>query len=132
MTSTILIVDDASIVRKQVTSAIQKMGHIVVEAVDGIDALSKLDACPDTSLIVCDVHMPNMNGLEFLERLHARGSNIPVIMLTAEGEPESIRRAKALGARAWIVKPFKPESFVTVVEKLMANSPPSSAASGQG
>ncbi len=127
MTSTILIVDDATIVRRQVASAIQKMGHTIVEAVDGVDALTKLEEYPNTSLIVCDVHMPNMNGLELLERLSARGSTIPVIMLTAEGEPESIRRAKALGARAWIVKPFRPEAFVTVVAKLVPSAPAASA-----
>jgi two-component system chemotaxis response regulator CheY len=127
MTTTILVIDDALMVRKQVGNALAAMGYAVMEAIDGVDALEKLDDCPTTKLIVCDVHMPNMNGLEFLERLSERGSAIPVVMLTAEGEPDLIRRAKALGARAWIVKPFKSESLAAVVTKLAPITAPDPA-----
>jgi two-component system chemotaxis response regulator CheY len=103
----ILIVDDASMVRRQVAGALQKIGYSVLEAIDGVDALQKVDDNPSTKLIMLDIHMPNMNGLEFLEQLRTRGSTIPVIVLTAEAEPEVIRRAKELGAKAWLIKPLK-------------------------
>ena len=73
----------------------------------------------DTRLVVCDVNMPRMSGIEFLETLHERrGRRIPVVMLTTEGQPELIARAKALGAIGWIVKPFKPELLVATAKKL--------------
>ena len=113
----ILVVDDASMVRRQVAGALKTLGYAVIEAFDGVDALAKLDASPDVHLIMLDIHMPNMNGIEFLERLRARGSTIPVIVLTAEAEPEVIRRAKELGAKAWLVKPLKVDLLIATVRK---------------
>jgi two-component system chemotaxis response regulator CheY len=118
MATSVLVVDDSMMVRKQVGSALKGQGYDVVEAVDGVDALEKLDAHPDTKLIVCDVNMPKMNGLEFLEQLAARNSSIPVVMLTTEGQPELIQRAKSLGAKGWLVKPFKPDYLTATAKKL--------------
>ncbi len=117
MTS-VLVVDDSLMVRKQVGAALRGMGYGVIEAADGVDALEKLALNADTRLIVCDVNMPRMNGLEFLESLMARGSTVPVVMLTTEGQPELIQRAKSLGAKGWIVKPFKPEFLTATAKKL--------------
>jgi len=116
--TTILVIDDSMMVRKQVGAALKGLGYSILEAVDGVDALEKLDGSPDTRLIVCDVNMPRMNGLEFLERLSARGSDVPVVMLTTEGQPELIQRAKSLGAKGWLVKPFKPEFLAATAKKL--------------
>jgi len=113
----ILVVDDALMVRRQVAGALQKLGYAVLEAFDGVDALEKLDATPTVKLIMLDIHMPNMNGIEFLERLRARGATIPVIVLTAEAEPEVIRRAKELGAKAWLVKPLKLDLLAATITK---------------
>ena len=111
-------------VRKQVAGALQKLGHTVVEAFDGVDALKQLDESPTVKLIMLDIHMPNMNGLELLERLRALGTTIPVIVLTAEAEPEVIRRAKELGARAWLIKPLKLDLLAAAVGKAVSpNSP---------
>jgi len=117
MTS-VLVVDDSMLVRKQVGSALKSQGYNVVEAVDGADALEKLAGNPDTKLIVCDVNMPRMNGLEFLEQLAARNSGVPVVMLTTEGQAELIQRAKSLGAKGWLVKPFKPDYLTATAKKL--------------
>lgn len=121
MSTTILVIDDSLLVRQQVGRALAGAGFSIVEAADGIDALQKLAGSPGTGLIVCDVNMPRMNGLEFLERLNANGSKVPVVMLTTEGQPELIQRAKVLGAKGWIVKPFKPEMLVAAARKLTAN-----------
>jgi two-component system, chemotaxis family, chemotaxis protein CheY len=114
----ILVVDDSLMVRRQVTAALKGLGYTIVEAVDGLDALEKLEASPGIGLIVCDVNMPRMNGIEFLERLSGRGSSVPVVMLTTEGQPELMQRAKSLGAKGWLVKPFKPEFLVATANKL--------------
>ena len=118
MTTSILVIDDSLMVRRQVANTLKGLGYAVVEAVDGLDALQKLDETPDTQLIVCDVNMPRMNGIEFLERLSARGSTVPVVMLTTEGQPELIQRAKSLGAKGWLLKPFKAEFLTATAKKL--------------
>jgi two-component system, chemotaxis family, chemotaxis protein CheY len=123
MSTTVLVIDDSLMVREQVSKALAGAGFSIVEAQDGIDALQKLDASPEVKLIVCDVNMPRMNGLQFLERLRKDGGalRLPVVMLTTEGQPELIQRAKALGAKGWIVKPFKPELLVAAAKKLTAS-----------
>lgn len=118
MTMTILVIDDSLMIRKQVGTTLKAIGYAVVEAADGVEALQRLDQSPDTCLIVCDVNMPHMNGIEFLEQLNARGSVVPVVMLTTEGQPELITKAKTLGAKGWILKPFKPELLAAAVKKL--------------
>jgi len=118
MGATILVVDDSQMVRQQVSRALTAAGFSMIEACDGLDAHQKLESTTGIRLIVCDVNMPRMNGIEFLEKLSASGSSIPVVMLTTEGQPELIQRAKALGAKGWIVKPFKPEMLVAAARKL--------------
>jgi two-component system chemotaxis response regulator CheY len=86
-----------------------------VEATDGVDALEKLMTHADVRLVVCDINMPRMNGIEFLERVR---QGLPVVMLTTEGHPELIQQAKALGAKGWLVKPFKPDLLVAAARKL--------------
>jgi len=122
MGATVLVVDDSQMVRQQVSQALGGAGFTIVEAVDGQDALEKIAARPELGLVVCDVNMPRMNGLEFLEKLRQKegGARIAVVMLTTEGQPDLIQRAKALGAKGWVVKPFKPEQLAAVARKLTA------------
>jgi two-component system, chemotaxis family, chemotaxis protein CheY len=124
MSAKILIIDDSTMVRQQVSRALTGAGFVMIQAVDGLDALEKLAGNPDTRLVVCDVNMPKMNGLEFLESVsrsgHARG--VPIVMLTTEGQAEMIQRAKDLGAKGWIVKPFKPELLIAAVKKVTAQA----------
>jgi CheY-like chemotaxis protein len=124
MTTQILVVDDAAMVRAQVRGALQSGDYEVFEARDGLEALEQLRAHPEVRLIVLDIHMPNMNGLECLESLHAAGSTTPVVILTAEAAPEIIRRAKALGAKAWLKKPLKVEVLRATVAKAVSPNEP--------
>jgi two-component system chemotaxis response regulator CheY len=119
LSTNILVVDDAAVVRKQVRKALERAGYTAIEAVDGAEGLDKVAANPHIRLVVCDVHMPRMNGIEFLEQLRERASPIPVLMLTAEAHPDLVRRAQHLGARGWIMKPLKLESLVAVVKKVV-------------
>lgn len=116
----ILIVDDSRTIRQQVNFTLNKGGFEVVEAEDGKDGIEKLKANPDISVIISDVNMPNMNGLEMVEAINADGSlaHPPIVMLTTEGSGELVDRAKKAGAKGWLVKPFKPEQLVAVVTKL--------------
>jgi two-component system chemotaxis response regulator CheY len=110
----ILVVDDSASIRQQVTMCLNEGGYEVVEATDGLDALEKRAGC---AMVLCDINMPRMNGLEFVEQVGPTG--LPVVMLTTEGKPELVARAKKAGAKGWMVKPFKPEQLLAVVNKLV-------------
>ena len=116
----ILIVDDSRTIRQQVSFTLVKGGYTVLEAEDGKDGLVKLKANLDVAMIISDVNMPNMNGLEMVEAISqdATMNKIPIVMLTTEGAVELIDRAKKAGAKGWIVKPFKPEHLVAAAKKL--------------
>jgi two-component system, chemotaxis family, chemotaxis protein CheY len=122
MSSKVMVVDDSMMVRQQVGAALTAAGFSVLEAADGAEALDKLDRSPDTALVVLDVNMPNMSGLEMLESLKKKAASVPVVMLTTEGQPRLMQQAKALGAKGWIVKPFKPDLLVAAVRKLTART----------
>ena len=116
----VIVIDDSRTARAQVKNALADAGFDVVEAVDGRDGLAKIEANADAALIFCDVNMPNMSGLEMLHALRESGNTTtaPFVMLTTEAEPELVRQAKIAGAKAWIVKPFKPELLLAAAKKL--------------
>jgi two-component system chemotaxis response regulator CheY len=122
MSKKILIVDDSRTIRQQVSFTLSKGGFTVVEAEDGKDGIAKLGANEDIAMIISDVNMPNMNGIEMVEAIKADGkySAVPIVMLTTEGSAELIERAKAAGAKGWLVKPFKPDQLIAAVNKLTA------------
>jgi two-component system chemotaxis response regulator CheY len=117
----VLIVDDSKTIRQQVNFTLAKTGLTVVEAEDGVDGIAKLKANPDVAMIISDVNMPNMNGLDMVEAINGDGSltHPPIVMLTTEGSGELVDRAKKAGARGWLVKPFKPDQLVAIVTKLV-------------
>ena len=120
MSKKILIVDDSRTIRQQVSFTLSKGGFEVVEAEDGQDGIAKLKENADIAVIISDVNMPNMNGLEMVEAINADSgvSHPPIVMLTTEGSGELVDRAKKAGAKGWLVKPFKPDQLVAVVNKL--------------
>jgi len=120
MAGTILLIDDSETVRQQVRRTLVGAGYEVLEASDGVDGLEKIRRRrADLFLALCDINMPRMNGLEMLEHLHRDGSTLPVVMLTTEGQPLLIRRAKQAGAKGWIVKPIKPEPLLAAVTRVL-------------
>jgi two-component system chemotaxis response regulator CheY len=119
MSKTVMVVDDSSSFRTVVKLALQKAGYTVIEAGDGKDAVGKLGG-QKINLIVCDVNMPNMDGLAFLRHIKAMTAYkfTPVIMLTTESQESKKAEGRAAGARAWITKPFQPSQLVEAVNKL--------------
>ena len=122
MTKKVMIVDDSRTVRQQVAAALGPAGFEVLEAQDGQEALDRMKGTPDLSLIICDVNMPRMNGLEMLSIARESGLSAPVVMLTTEGRADLIEKAKRAGARGWLVKPFKPDQLVAVAKKLTGSN----------
>ena len=120
MAKTILIIDDSVSLRQVVGMALDAAGYQVIEACDGRDALDKLTGTK-IHLMICDVNMPNMDGITFLKELRTLPSYkfTPVIMLTTEAGEDKKKEGQAAGARAWVVKPFKPEQLLVAVAKLI-------------
>ncbi|HEU4581975.1 MAG TPA: response regulator [Polyangiaceae bacterium] len=120
MPKKVLIIDDSSSVRRQLSTALGKAGFVVLEAADGMEGAEQIRAETDLALVICDVNMPRMSGLDLLERLQPELAQrqLPVVMLTTEGQPEAMTRAKKWGAKGWIVKPFKEQLLLGAVQKL--------------
>jgi two-component system chemotaxis response regulator CheY len=120
MAKTIMVIDDSDTLRQVVSVTLQKSGYETIDAADGKEALAKLTG-RKIHLIICDVYMPNMDGITFLKELRKipEYKFTPVLMLTTESQEKKKMEGKAAGARAWIVKPFKPEQILSAVEKLV-------------
>lgn len=118
----ILVVDDSSTVRNEVGDFLKSNGLNVAFAVDGGDGLAKLKADPAIKLVVCDVNMPNMDGLTMAEKVRTELKNtaVNIIMLTTENSPMMKERGKAAGIKGWIVKPFKGDAVIAAFKKLVA------------
>jgi two-component system chemotaxis response regulator CheY len=119
---TILVVDDSITILELLTEALEPEGYKTLHATDGQDALAKLVSRNDIVLVMCDVNMPRMGGLDLLASAHARGIDVPFLMLTTEASPGLMERAKSLGAKGWMVKPVKPQLLVGAVKSTIAKS----------
>jgi two-component system chemotaxis response regulator CheY len=120
MAKKIVVIDDSRTARQQVFNALAGTAYELIEAVDGNDGLRQIALNNDASLVICDINMPNMNGLDMLRALRAAqpAAQMPIVMLTTEAQPELIQQAKEAGVKGWIVKPFKPALFLAAVRKL--------------
>ena len=116
----IMTVDDSPSLRQMVCVVLRGADYEVIEAVDGVNALSKLSG-QEVHLFLVDVNMPNMGGLEFTRQIRAMPEYkfIPIVFLTTESSAEKKLEGKAAGATAWIIKPFDPDQLLAVVKKVM-------------
>jgi two-component system, chemotaxis family, chemotaxis protein CheY len=117
MARTVLVVDDSPIIRRRVSELLVGAGYQVLEAPDGVEGDQVAASNPTLSMIIADINMPRMNGLEMLAAIRSRG-DVPVVMLTTEGSPQVMQQAKAAGATAWLVKPFKNDHLLQTVKKI--------------
>ncbi len=120
MAKTILFVEDSASVRQVMTTTLKREGYDVITAVDGQDALTKLDG-KKIHLIISDVNMPNMDGLTFVKKAKQLPAYkfTPIIMLTTETQESKMSEGKAAGVKAWIVKPFQPPHLLAAVSQLI-------------
>ena len=116
----IMNVDDSASIRQMVAFTLKKEGHEVISAEDGQIGLdtAKLEK---VDMILCDVNMPNMDGITMVSEVRKLPNCkfIPIIMLTTESQPEMKQKGKDAGATGWIVKPFKPEQLIGVLNKVL-------------
>lgn len=115
----ILLVDDAAFMRKVIKDTLSKNGYTDLhEAVDGADAVEKFtELAPD--LVIMDITMPNMDGLEALKAMKAKNPACNVVMCSAMGQEAMVIEAIQSGAKDFIVKPFKPDRIMKTVSSIV-------------
>jgi two-component system chemotaxis response regulator CheY len=116
----ILVVDDASLVRRYYRAALEECGFEVDEALNGLEALEKLSAASFDVLVV-DVNMPQMDGLTFIEAVRQRAlpvASTPAVITSTESKPQDVAAAQAAGANFYLIKPVAPERLTECVAML--------------
>jgi two-component system chemotaxis response regulator CheY len=116
----ILIVDDSPTVRQQLRLCLETGGYTVVEAVNGKAGLEQAEKTK-VNMVISDVNMPIMNGIDFIRELRKRPTyqTTPVFVLTTESGANYAQMGKEAGATVWIVKPFKPEMLLKGIKKVL-------------
>jgi len=117
----ILVVDDEAKMRRILEMALKGMGHQVEQAGDGVEALAAIDNAP-FDLVLTDLRMPRMDGIELLRELRQRGEEVPVIVLTAYGTIETAVEAMKSGALDYIIRPFEMDTVELAVNRALAMS----------
>ncbi len=120
MSKCIMTVDDSASIRQMVSFTLKGAGYEVIEAVDGKDALSKLNG-KAVNMILTDLNMPNLDGIGLIKGVRSIPAYkfIPIVMLTTESQEARKLEGKSAGATGWIIKPFKPEQLIAVVKKVI-------------
>jgi two-component system chemotaxis response regulator CheY len=118
--ATILTVDDTASMRQMISFTLNSVGHEVIQACDGKEALQLLQG-KKVDLVIADVNMPNMDGITLVKNLREQPDHkfTPILMLTTESQESKRQQGKVAGATGWIVKPFNPEQLLNVVKKVL-------------
>lgn len=116
----IMTVDDSLSMRQMVRATLERAGYEVVEASDGVDALSYAREHP-VDLVITDVNMPRMDGISLVRALRALDAYrlTPIILLTTESRQERKLEGKKAGATGWMVKPFDPEQLLATMTRVL-------------
>ncbi|WP_286922943.1 response regulator transcription factor [Lysinibacillus sp. UBA6686] len=114
----LLVVDDDGYIRELVKVFLQNEGLVVIEATDGVDALSKL-AAEKVDMVVMDIMMPNMDGWTLCEEIRSFDTDLPILMLTAKGETSQKVKGFQLGTDDYLVKPFEPAELIVRVKSIL-------------
>ena len=123
----ILIIDDSQLIHSMYRLVLNRYnGCRIADAMNGLEALDLLSRENDFDLILLDINMPVMNGLQFMEKIKSENlyRHIPIIVISTEGKEEDTLRALKLGAWGYVVKPFKPHVLYDLIEKVAAKKPP--------
>jgi two-component system chemotaxis response regulator CheY len=121
MAQKILVVEDSQLLHRMFDMVLTRgPGFQVVHAMNGKEGLERLAENPDVEVILLDINMPQMNGLEFLGKVQAEAGlkDIPVVIVSTEGKEEDIIRGLRAGAKAYIKKPFQAPDLLKVIEKV--------------
>ncbi len=120
MLKKVIVIDDSALIHQMYKMVLMRYKCQIIGALNGQDGLDKLSKNPDAGLVLLDINMPVMNGLEFIKKVKELGKydHIPIIIVSTEGKEEDTMRGLALGAKGYVKKPFQPSDLHALVEKL--------------
>jgi len=121
MSQSILVVDDSRTILLSLRNILTKQGYVTRTAIGGTEALGCLDEGFTPDLIITDLHMPGMSGIDLIEALRERSDArfTPILMLTTETGMAKREEAKKAGATGWLVKPVRPRRLVDILKRVM-------------
>ena len=119
-TLNILVVDDDNVMHNLLSTFIRELGHQSHSVYNGTDAFQAVQDQP-FDLVLTDVRMPGMDGLELLQKIREHDPNLPVVVITGHGDPEMEDQAKALGAHNFFIKPIGLRQFMQLVQDILTS-----------
>ena len=124
MLKKVLIVDDSALIHQMYKMMLMRYKCAIVAAQNGQAGLDKLAQHADVDLVLLDINMPVMNGLDFIKKVKELGTyeHIPIIISSTEGKEEDTKRGIALGARGYVTKPVQPSELHAVIESFLPGS----------
>jgi CheY-like chemotaxis protein len=131
-TRKVLVVEDSRLIHKMYEVMLRPC--MLIAAHDGCEGLARLAEHPDADVIILDINMPHMTGLEFLEQVKGKPeyASIPVVIVSTEGKEEDVARGLRAGAAAYLKKPFQREDLLKIIGRLVPAQAAQQAPSGQG
>jgi len=123
MPSTVLIVDDSATILMSMEAILHKAGLTVAKAASGEEAVTKLQGGLKPNLIITDIHMPGMNGIDLIRKVRGMSGYqfIPILVVTTESQQAKRDEARAAKATGWLVKPVQPDDLIRVVKQILPN-----------
>lgn len=119
MAKTIFVIDDSAVMRSSVKQNLEMAGFKVETAIDGVDGVTRLKSGLRPDLIITDINMPKMDGIEFIRQARAILRFTPILVLTTESQSSKRDEAKKLGATGWLVKPVGGNDLLKVVKQVV-------------
>lgn len=120
MVKKVIVVDDSALIHQMYKMVLMRYKCKIINALNGQEGLDKLAQNPDADLVLLDINMPLMNGLEFIKKVKELGKydNVPIVIVSTEGREEDTMRGLSLGAKGYVKKPFQPSDLHALIEKI--------------
>ncbi len=121
--TTIFLVDDSATVLMSMETILKKAGYGVAKATSGEEAVTTLEKGLKPNLIITDIHMPGMNGIDLIRKVRGMGGFqfTPILVVTTESQQSKRDEARAAKATGWLVKPVQPDDLLKVVKQILPN-----------
>ena len=122
MLKTILIVDDTKSILAVMKTVLKVAGYNILTAGDGVEGMAVLNSGKAVDLVITDLNMPNMDGIEFIWKIRELPdfAYTPICMLTTENEQERLEDGESVSTDAWITKPIQPNRVLNIVNKILS------------
>ena len=124
MLKKVLVIDDSALIHQMYKMVLMRYKCTIVNALNGQEGLDKLAKNADINLVLLDINMPVMNGLDFIKKVKEVGTynHIPIIVVSTEGKEEDTMKAHSLGAKGYVKNPFQPSDLHALIDKLYPGS----------